>query len=78
MDDHRRGEVHCIACGRCIADIELRADGRLYLNPPAGAGRDMAVRVAGGRLHCARCGGRAFVEWDLLSGLGSESLLQAA
>lgn len=61
------GEVHCLLCGRCLAEIESDPDGVLHLRRFAGADRAQAmVRVVHGKLHCGRCGGRAFVEWDLV------------
>ena len=63
MNPIQHGEVHCMLCGRCVADIEVREDGRLHLSSPRSSedGR-IKVRVVAGKLHCGRCGGRAFVE----------------
>jgi hypothetical protein len=53
-----QGEIHCLLCGRYLADIRTTSEGQSRL-------RRALVKLVGGRLHCARCGGRAFVEWDL-------------
>jgi hypothetical protein len=69
MTEHQGefGEIRCMLCGRHLADIQAHEDGRLQLmRPNAGAKSRASVRVDGGRLHCTHCGGRAFVEWDLL------------
>jgi hypothetical protein len=73
------GEVHCLLCGRCLADIATGPDGRLRLRRTRSAGepKDM-VRLVRGKLHCARCGGRAFVEWDLLPTSNGTLMQQAA
>jgi hypothetical protein len=61
-----QGEIHCLLCGRYLADIRSGGDGSVRLSraPHGGHPQDM-VKLVSGRLHCARCGGRAFVEWDL-------------
>jgi hypothetical protein len=62
------GEIHCLLCGRYLADICHGADGSLrLLRAPHGEQPQTMVKLVGGRLHCARCGGRAFVEWDLVA-----------
>lgn len=61
-----QGEVHCLLCGRYLADIRYGGDGSLrLLRAPHGDRLQDTIKVLGGRLHCARCGGRAFIEWDL-------------
>jgi hypothetical protein len=60
------GEIHCLLCGRYLADIRTGSDGQSRLRrAPHGEHPATMVKLMGGRLHCARCGGRAFVEWDL-------------
>ena len=54
-----RGEVNCLICGRFLGVIE-RTGTRLRLVSPGTGG--VTLRVAGGRLACGRCGGRAMVE----------------
>lgn len=60
------GEVRCLLCGRYLCDISSE-DGRMRLldRKHAGGGREN-LKLVRGKLHCARCSGRAFVEWDLL------------
>jgi hypothetical protein len=68
MNDTRteQGEIHCLLCGRYLADIRAGVDGRMRLSrAPHGEHPQDTVRLVNGRLHCARCGGRAFVEWNL-------------
>lgn len=60
------GEVHCLLCGRCLAEVRTGDDGRLHLRRIPGQDPNESVRLVRGRLQCARCGGRAFVEWDLM------------
>jgi hypothetical protein len=60
------GEVHCMLCGRHLADIRSHEDGKLQLLRPRNGAVAATVRVAAGKLTCTNCGGRAFVEWDLL------------
>lgn len=55
------GEVHCLACGRYLADVAEGSDGILHLLPIIGARRPL-VDLRQGRPFCSRCGGRAFVE----------------
>lgn len=54
-----RGEVNCLICGRFLGVIE-RTGTRLRM-VRAGTG-GATPRVAGGRLACGRCGGRAMIE----------------
>ena len=62
-----RGELHCLLCGRYLADVEAHADGKVHLRrPPQVRDLNDVVRIVDGKLHCTHCGGRAFVEWDLL------------
>ncbi len=62
-----RGEVRCLLCGRYLADITLLEDGRLVLHrPPHGDDPARTLRLRGGALHCRKCGGRAFIEWELM------------
>ncbi len=60
------GEVHCLLCGRCLAEVRTGDDGRLHLRRVAAQDPRDTVRIVRGKLQCARCGGRAFVEWDLM------------
>ncbi|MER3420745.1 MAG: hypothetical protein C4290_09585 [Chloroflexota bacterium] len=63
--DH--GEVRCLLCGRYLADATIGEDGRVTLLPaPRGEDPTRTVRLRGGALHCTKCGGRAFIEQDLL------------
>ncbi len=63
--DH--GELRCLLCGRYLADITLHGDGRVELHrPPHGEDPARTLRRQGNALHCRKCGGRAFIEWDLL------------
>lgn len=60
------GEVHCLNCGRMLAQVAREMqDGGLQLLP---ASDESAVQVviAGRRmLRCSRCSGRALVElWE--------------
>ncbi len=71
------GEVHCLLCGRYLADIEAGPAGQLRLRRPK-QGERAAGTVSGGRLHCGKCGGRAFVEWDLLFSGSTSTTRQAA
>jgi hypothetical protein len=62
-----RGEVRCLLCGRYLADITLLEDGRLELHrPPHGETPDQTLCLRRGALHCRKCGGRAFIEWELM------------
>ena len=60
-----RGDVECVNCGRTLgAALRRVADGATVIRPLA-AGLPIEVEVvAGRRLRCTRCGGRAFVEFD--------------
>ncbi|MFN8559834.1 MAG: hypothetical protein U0531_21620 [Dehalococcoidia bacterium] len=72
------GEIRCLLCGRCLADVESAADGRVILRRSANTdGPRTTVRMVRGRLHCARCGGRAFVEWDLMTTTRPSSAIAA-
>lgn len=63
--DH--GEVRCLLCGRYLADAAVGEGGRVTLLPaPHGEPPARTLRLRGGALHCAKCGGRAFIERDLL------------
>ncbi len=63
--DH--GEVRCLLCGRYLADITRLEDGRLTLRrPPHGEEPARTLRRQGSALHCRKCGGRAFIEWELM------------
>ncbi len=73
------GEIHCLMCGRYLADIEADANGRMKLGRARnGENPARSVWVKAGRLHCARCGGRAFVEWDLMPSGAAAEFKQAA
>ena len=61
-----QGEVRCLLCGRCLAEVRTGEDGRLHLRRISGQDPRDTVRMVRGKLQCARCGGRAFVEWDLM------------
>lgn len=75
--DH--GEIHCMLCGRYLADIERTSDGRMRLiAAPNGEQPATRVRVERGRLHCAVCGGRAWAEWDLLPTSAADHIRHAA
>ncbi|MER3419963.1 MAG: hypothetical protein C4290_05300 [Chloroflexota bacterium] len=54
-----RSDVTCLICGRFLGIVEHRgAQLRLVRAGTGGA----VPRVAGGRLVCSRCGGRAILE----------------
>jgi hypothetical protein len=57
------GDVHCLNCGRALAEVVRDLDdGKLHLRPTSNQS-NVQVMVAGRRLlRCLRCGGRAFVE----------------
>lgn len=57
-----RGDVNCLSCGRFLGVVENHG-GRLRMIR-AGTG-GIAPRVAGGKLRCGRCGGRAVIEESL-------------
>lgn len=72
MKDRRssHGELRCLLCGRCLANIERDAAHQLHLRQATGSAHPrVTVKVLRGKLHCARCGGRAFVEWDLMASI---------
>jgi hypothetical protein len=58
------GEVHCLSCGRYLADVAETESGLLRLRPIIGERRPL-VELRNGRPFCGRCGGRAFVEADV-------------
>lgn len=75
--DH--GEIHCLLCGRYLADIERTDKGLMRLIPAPNCAKPASrVRVERGRLHCAICGGRAWVEWDLLPTSAADRIRTAA
>ncbi len=57
------GDVHCLNCGRTLAEVTRKPDdGTLHLRPTTNQS-NVQVIVAGRRLlRCRHCGGRAFVE----------------
>jgi hypothetical protein len=57
------GDVHCLNCGRSLAEVVRKPeDGKLALRPAIHQS-DVQVVVAGKRLlRCRHCGGRAFIE----------------
>jgi DNA-directed RNA polymerase subunit RPC12/RpoP len=57
------GEVHCLNCGRTLAEVvHDGSDGRHLLRPAAHQ-EVIEVKLIGPRaLQCRRCGGRAMVE----------------
>jgi DNA-directed RNA polymerase subunit RPC12/RpoP len=56
------GDVHCVNCGRTLAELVHRSDGGFQLQPTINQS-SVQVIVAGRRLlRCRHCGGRAFVE----------------
>lgn len=56
------GELHCLNCGRHLADV-VGERGEVRVEPPSGqAGRPILVMVKGNAPHCSRCGGRALLE----------------
>jgi hypothetical protein len=57
------GEVHCLACGRYLANVAEGTNGILHLRPINGERRPL-VALRQGRPFCSRCGGRAFVETE--------------
>lgn len=60
------GEVHCLACGRYLADAAGSAGAPLRLLPVGGRGR-IGVRVdPRGQAFCRYCGGRAFLENEIV------------
>src|SRR4051812_16659729 len=61
---HVIGELHCLSCGRYLADVAEASPDVYRLLPVAGAPR-AKVRLREGRPFCSLCGGRAFVEHDL-------------
>lgn len=61
------GEVHCLACGRYLANVAEGSDGILHLRPIIGECRPQ-VELRQGRPFCSRCGGRAFVETESSGG----------
>jgi DNA-directed RNA polymerase subunit RPC12/RpoP len=63
IDQGPIGDVHCLNCGRALAEVvRNQDDGKLYLRPTSNQS-NVQVIVAGRRLlRCRRCGGRAFVE----------------
>lgn len=64
-----RGEVRCLLCGRYLADINRTGAALRLVRAPHGSSVHDSIRLTAGRLHCVRCGGRAFVEWDLMVGV---------
>jgi hypothetical protein len=59
------GEVHCLACGRYLADATSTDSEPLRLTPIGGRGR-VPVRVQKGHAFCLYCGGRAFLENEIV------------
>ena len=59
------GEVHCLACGRYLADATSTDSQPLRLTPIGGKGR-VPVRVERGHAFCLYCGGRAFLENEIV------------
>jgi hypothetical protein len=59
------GEVHCLACGRYLADATSTDNQPLRLSP-IGDSKRIPVRVEKGRAYCLYCGGRAFLENETL------------
>ena len=59
------GEVHCLACGRYLADAISTDSQPLRLTPIGGKGR-VPVRVERGHAFCLYCGGRAFLENEIV------------
>jgi DNA-directed RNA polymerase subunit RPC12/RpoP len=56
------GDVHCLNCGRTLAELVHNPDDGYRLQPTVNQSTVQVV-VAGRRLlRCRRCGGRAFVE----------------
>jgi hypothetical protein len=73
------GEIHCLLCGRYLADIRTTSDGHARLRrAPHGEHPAATVKLVGRRLHCARCGGRAFIEWDLTTSASASASASAA
>lgn len=61
-DRNAIGDVHCLNCGRALAQLIHDPDGQYRLVPTVNQST-VQVIVAGRRLlRCRRCGGRAFVE----------------
>lgn len=58
------GEVHCLNCGRSLAEVVRDgSSGKLQMQPAINQSR-VQVLVAGRHLlRCAHCHGRAFVEF---------------
>ncbi|MHB8578018.1 MAG: hypothetical protein ACYDCQ_22120 [Dehalococcoidia bacterium] len=61
------GEVHCLTCGRYLADITEGEGSKLRLLPVYGHARHQ-VELRQGKPFCRHCGGRAFVEYDVVRG----------
>jgi len=64
------GEVHCLTCGRYLADITEGKGSKLRLLPITGQTRH-GVTLKGGKPFCRHCGGRAFVEYDVVRGFAA-------
>lgn len=76
MDEH--GEIHCLLCGRYLADIAANGSHMRLIRPRNGPTGPIRIRLQNGRLYCTHCGGRAFVEWDLLPSGQTSTTREAA
>jgi len=57
------GEIHCMNCGRTLADVVRdAAKDTLALKPARYQSVVQAVVVGGNTLRCKHCKGRAFIE----------------
>ena len=62
-DRNAIGDVHCLNCGRALAQVVRNPANDSYQLLPTVNQSTVQVIVAGRRLlRCRRCGGRAFVE----------------
>ena len=66
------GEVHCLTCGRYLADVTEGTGARLRLLPVNGRSHH-DVLLKQGKPFCKHCGGRAFVEYDVTRGFAAAS-----
>jgi hypothetical protein len=57
------GEVHCLNCGRVLANVVRASEqGGFRLRPAMGQSTVQVKIPSPGLLRCGRCNGRAFVE----------------
>jgi DNA-directed RNA polymerase subunit RPC12/RpoP len=61
-DENAIGDVHCLNCGRALAQVVRNQTGGYQLLPTIHQSTVQVIVAGRHLLRCRRCGGRAFVE----------------